>query len=111
VVCMSLLILMIVVLQGCSIQSALLDTESDRHNIIITKPPMRVIMTGNIGWVEHKQIMQVIDRVDHVKYHSYKFNENEHVVISIIDNKGDSADVKLHYGTPATYKDNNQSEE
>jgi len=98
---MALLILMIASLQGCSIQSAFLDTKSDRHNVIITKPPMRVIMTGNIGRVEHKQILKVIDRVDKVSYHNYKFNENEHVVISIIDNKGDSANVNLHYNTQA----------
>jgi hypothetical protein len=98
-------------MQGCSEQSPFFDSEPNRHNVIITKPPMRVIMTGNIGDKEHEQIMQVIDRVDKVKYHNYKFNENEHIVITIIDNKGDSANVNLHYTTPDTQTEESKTEE
>ncbi len=85
-----------VLLNGCAMQTPLIDTENERGGFVVTKPPIQVTYRGDISEIQHKHMLEVIDRVARLPFKDYKFNENHNVRLNSIDGKADNIDVNLH---------------
>jgi len=86
---------------GCAMQSPLVDTENERGGFVVTKPPIQVTYRGDISEIQHKHMLEVIDKVSTLPYKDYKFNENHNVRLNSIDGKTDKINIDLVETTTA----------
>ncbi len=92
-------IIIAVLLNGCAMQSTLIDTENERGGFVVTKPPIQVTYRGDISEIQHRHMLDVIDRVKTIPFRDYKFNTDHNVRLNSIDGKADNIDIKLHETT------------
>jgi len=96
---MKYLSLSVFIFSGCAMQSPLIDTENERGGFVIVKPPIQVTYRGDISEIQHKHMLEVIDKVKTIPYRNYQFNENHNVRLNSIDGKSDDIEINLHETT------------
>jgi len=88
-------ILPIIILQGCSMNSPLLSARDNKASIIIEKPPMRIIVSGEYHDIDEKAIIKIMKELKTHKYHNYNFDDSiiidsEHATVHKDDWKSSS---------------------
>jgi hypothetical protein len=94
-----LVVSMMLALNGCAVQSLLIDTEPERAGFVITKPPVQISYRGDVTPEAQEFALRVLESVKKVPYRNYRFNENVNVRLNSIDAKTDKADINLHETT------------
>lgn len=62
---------------GCtSFSTPLLSTHDKKITMIITKPPMRLYVSGSTEDIHVDEITEIIQELDNTKYYPYKFNDS-----------------------------------
>ncbi len=79
-------------ISGCSTTSPLFSTRDSKASIIVEKPPMRIILSGEYSTIDEDAIIKVMKELRHHKYHNYNFDDSividsEHATIHRDDYK------------------------
>jgi len=72
--------------QGCSTTSPLLSTRNDKASMIIEKPPVRIILSGEFSSIDEKKLINIMKELRKSPYHNYDFDDSitidsEHEVV------------------------------
>ena len=79
----------LIALSGCSMQSSLFSLNPTSSGVVITKPPMRIVYTGELNKEDKIFALALVRELKDVNYSDYNFNENVNVNLSINANKSD----------------------
>ena len=63
-------------LSGCSVTSPLLSSRNDKASVIIEKPPIRIIITGEYSDIQTKNLITVMEELRKHKYYNYNFDDS-----------------------------------
>ncbi len=63
-------------IQGCSVTSPLLSTRNDRATVVLEKPPLRIILSGEYTEIETDNLIKVLQELRKHKYHNYNFDDS-----------------------------------
>ena len=62
-------------IQGCATQSPLFSTRDDKASLIVEKPPMRILISGEYTNIDSEEIIAIMKELRHHKYHDYHFSD------------------------------------
>ena len=63
-------------IQGCATQSPLFSTRNDKASLIVEKPPMRILISGEYTNIDAEEILSIMKELRKHKYHEYHFDES-----------------------------------
>ena len=73
-ICIELLIILFSV-QGCVMTSPLFSAREDRATVIVEKPPIRIIYSGEYRYINAENTIRVIRELDKTKFENYNFDD------------------------------------
>ncbi len=73
-------------IQGCSVTSPLLSSRNDKASIIIEKPPIRIILSGEFTEIDEQKLIRIMRELRKSKFYNYDFDDSftidsEHEVV------------------------------
>jgi hypothetical protein len=66
-------------LVGCSFSTPLFIKHSEKRTMILEKPPIRIIITGEITNIKNENIVKLIQELDKAKYKNYNFDDTYNI--------------------------------
>jgi hypothetical protein len=81
-----LLLSFISLFHGCSFTSPLFSTRDNKASIVLEKPPLRILLSGEYSQIDVDNIIKIMEELRKHKYYNYKFNntiiiDSEHATI------------------------------
>ena len=61
---------------GCATQSPLFSTRANKASVIVEKPPLRVILSGEYSAIDADSVIRVLKELRYHKYHNYRFTDS-----------------------------------
>ena len=61
--------------QGCVMTSPLFSAREDRATVIVEKPPIRIIYSGEYRYINAKNTIKVIRELDKTEFKNYNFDD------------------------------------
>ena len=98
----SVVLVSVLLLQGCAFQSILFDTEEARAGFVITRPPVQISYRGDVSPESQAFALNVLKQMQSERTNNYKFNENTNVRLNSIDGKSDKININLQETTQST---------
>ena len=95
---------LMLILNGCAFESALVSKQNDRAGFVITKAPMQISYRGDMTPEAQAFTLKVIRELRAVPFKDYSFNENHNVRLNSIDAKSDEVKIDLHEHSVTTPK-------
>jgi hypothetical protein len=63
-------------LSGCSVTSPLLSGRANKASVIIIKPPMKIILSGEYSKIQPEDLVKLMKELRHHKYYNYNFDDS-----------------------------------
>jgi len=83
---------------GCSITTPLFSSRDNKASLIVEKPPMRIIISGEYTTIKTEELIRVMKELRKHKYHNYNFDDT--III-------DSEHATMHKDEYNTIRKNN----
>ena len=63
-------------ISGCSITSPLVSSRANKASVIIIKPPMKIILSGEYSKIQSDNLIDIMKELRHHKYYNYNFDDS-----------------------------------
>jgi len=64
---------------GCSFSTPIFTKHSEKRTLILEKPPVRIIMTGEFDELNNNNIIEIINALNGVTYYNYNFDDTYNI--------------------------------
>jgi len=94
-----IVLVFMLLLNGCALQSALIDVEPDRSIIVVETAKMRLTYSGDIHDDSYLFTKNMVSVMQLAPLNDFNATKENYVRVNTISAKSDKADINLHEGT------------